>query len=264
MSTVVKNLSFIWYYFKANLSMAMEYRTNFLTQVFGMVLNDALWIAFWWLFFQEFRSIGDWSYTELLLLYSVVTAGFGLAFGIMGNCSHLSQIISEGHLDFYLGLPQNVLLHVLVSRMDVSAWGDLVFGILVYAISGVVTWYNTLLMAIATLLTAAIFVFFGVAFHSLSFYIGNANALASQLTNALMTFAMYPTHLFKGIAKAMLFTVVPAGLITWVPTQLIRAHRLEILLAMAAGTALLGFVAVTLFYRGLKRYESGNLISIRI
>lgn len=166
MSTAVKNLRFIWHYFKANLSTAMEYRASFWTQVVGMVLNDALWLCFWRLFFQEFRTIGDWTYTELLLLYAVVTIGFGLAYTIMGNCRNLSQLISEGHLDFYLALPQNILLHVLVSRMDVSAWGDLFFGILVYAISGVVTWYNTILLTIASILTAAIMVFF---YRSLSF-----------------------------------------------------------------------------------------------
>ena len=42
MSTVVSNLRFARYYVRANLSMAMEYRGSFLTQVFGMVLNNTL------------------------------------------------------------------------------------------------------------------------------------------------------------------------------------------------------------------------------
>ena len=65
--------------------------------------------------------VAGWSYQELLLLYAVLTLGFGLGVGIMGNCTRLSQIIAEGHLDFYLTLPKNVLLHVLVSRMNVGA-----------------------------------------------------------------------------------------------------------------------------------------------
>ncbi|NLV92503.1 MAG: hypothetical protein GX030_08965 [Firmicutes bacterium] len=264
MSTVVSNLRFAWYYVRANLSMAMEYRGSFLTQVFGMVLNNTLWAVFWWLFFQNFPRIEGWSYSELLLLYAVVAIGFALALGLMGNCNSISRIIAEGHLDFYLAQPKPVLLHILVSRMDVSAWGDLVFGVLVYGISGAVSWYNTLLLITASVLTGAIFVFFGVAVHSISFYIGNSATMAAHLFNALITFAMYPNSMFRGSARILLFTVIPAGLITWVPTEIIRLHRIEILLAMAGGAVLLGLVAITLFYRGLRRYESGNLISVRV
>ncbi len=73
MSTAVKLGRFLWGYFRANLSMAMEYRANFIIQVFGMVLNDALWVLFWWLFFRQFPLVAGWSYQELLLLYAVLT-----------------------------------------------------------------------------------------------------------------------------------------------------------------------------------------------
>ncbi len=264
MLTVAKNLGLMTSYFRANLGMAMEYRVSFITQVLGMALNNSLWALFWWLFFQNFPSIGGWQYADLLVLYAVVTIGFGTAMSLMGNCNRISRIIAEGHLDYYLALPENVLIHVLVSRMDIYSVGDIVFGIAVYIISGSVSWFNTLLLLAASLLTAAIFVLFAVAAHSLTFYLGNAETLASQLFNALITFAMYPTSIFRGLARVLLFTVLPAGLIGLVPTELIRGHHLQLLAFLAAAVLAMGIIAVSLFYRGLRRYESGNLISIRL
>ena len=47
-------------YQAANLAMAMEYRTAFFAQVFGMVLNDSLWLAYWTLFFSRFPVVRGW------------------------------------------------------------------------------------------------------------------------------------------------------------------------------------------------------------
>lgn len=264
MSTAAKQLRFIGEYVRANLAMAMEYRANFIIQVIGMVLNDALWVFFWWLFFRQFPLVAGWSYQELLLLYAVLTLGFGLGVGVMGNCTRLSQIIAEGHLDFYLTLPKNVLLHVLVSRMQVSALGDIAFGLLVYGFSGAVSWANTAMLLMTSMLTAVTFVAFAVLAHSLTFYIGNASALASQLFEALLTFSSYPGGIFKGLTRFLMFTVIPAGFISYAPVAIMGERKLEFVLAMGGFTLALAALASTVFYRGLRRYESGSLISIRL
>lgn len=264
MSTAAKLGRFFWAYFRANLGMAMEYRVNFVIQVFGMVLNDALWVLFWWLFFRQFPLVAGWSYQELLLLYAILTLGFGLGVGIMGNCTRLSLIIAEGHLDFYLALPKNVLLHVLVSRMNVSALGDVFFGLIVYGFSGAVSWANTMMLCVVSALAAITFVSFAVLAHSLTFYMGNASALADQLFNALITFSSYPGGIFRGVTRFLMFTVIPAGFISYAPVAILGERRLVFVLAMGGFTLVLATLAIVLFYRGLKRYESGNLISIRM
>lgn len=264
MSTVAKHFRFMGEYVRANLSMAMEYRANFIIQIVGMVLNDVLWVSFWWLFFRQFPVVAGWSYKELLLLYAVTTTGFGLGVGVMGNCMRLSHIIAEGHLDFYLTLPKNVLLHVLVSRMQISAIGDVVFGIIVYSISGAVSWPNTVMLLVTSALAAVIFVAFAVLAHSLTFYIGNASALAGQLCQALLTFSSYPGGIFKGFVRFIMFTAIPAGFITYAPVAIMGERKLAFILSMSGFTLGLAILASTVFYRGLRRYESGNLISIRL
>jgi len=85
------------------------------------------------------------------------------------------------------------------------------------------------------------------------------------LMNALLTFALYPISLFDGPAKFILFTIVPAALMGSVPVSLIRglawSQNLGGLLIGAIG--LLG-LAILIFYRGLRRYESGSAIQVEV
>jgi len=259
-----RRLAFIGTYVRYNVQMDMEYRTSFLTQVFGMVLNDVLWIVFWWLFFERFERVAGWSLTEIMLLYAVLTTGFGLGLGIFGNAGRLSRIIAEGRLDYYLTLPKPVLLHVLISRSHTSAWGDVLFGFLIFAVSGAASVRSFVMLVVGAILAATVIVSFAVLVHSLAFWFGNAEGLAGQLFEAMMAFSSYPSGLFEGWAKVMLFTLIPAGFISTAPVQLVHTFHWPFFIGFAAFAAGLAFTATRVFYAGLKRYESGNLISLRV
>src|SRR5687767_3356866 len=128
MRPLITNTRFVFHYVVANLLAALEYRAAFFSQVVGMIINDAMWVTFWWIYFTRFDVLsGGWRVQAVLALWAIVAVAFGLCAGIFGNCIALAEIISKGKLDYYLALPKNVLLHVLVSRMDTTAWGDLVF-----------------------------------------------------------------------------------------------------------------------------------------
>ena len=68
----------------------------------------------------------------------------------------------------------------------------------------------------------AVFLAFNITWQSLAFWLGNAEGLASQMWQALLTFATYPPPLFRGLVKGLLFTALPAAFISHVPVQLLR------------------------------------------
>lgn len=264
MSTVDKKRGFVLGYVRMSLASAMEYRASFITQVFGMILNDAVWLAFWWLFFNRFPTLRGWSFRDMVMLWAILAAGFGVTTGLFGNAMRLAGIIMRGELDHFLILPKNVLLHVLVSRSSVSAWGDLLFGLVIMWLAGPVSLLQLALFLYGLVLVAAVFLAFSVICGSLAFFLGNAEGLSGQLINALLTFAGYPTAIFKGAAKLILFSVIPAGVISSIPVRLIRVFDPLFLLAGTAFAAVLVVGAVVLFYLGLRRYESGNLLITQV
>ncbi len=46
---------------------------------------------------------------------------------------------------------------------------------------------------------------------SLAFMMGNAQTVAAQLAQAMITFSGYPGSLFRGVVRALLYSVIPVG-----------------------------------------------------
>jgi ABC-2 type transport system permease protein len=239
----------------------MEYRVNFLIQSIGMIINDFFLLFFWWVLFKQIGTIREYGLNEILLLYSVITVSFGLSMIFFGNQMKLSSIIYNGELDSYLFLPKPVLFHILISRIDIAAIGDFAFGICVFFLSGYGGIKNFILLILFGMLGAILFASFNVIVHSLSFYIGNSNSLSSLLSDTLMTFSTYPHTVYTGISKILLLTVLPAMYFSFIPVQIIKEFSIIKLIQLLAANIIFVSIAFFSFYYGLKKYESGNLIT---
>jgi ABC-2 type transport system permease protein len=254
---------FVRSYIIANLQGALEYRVSFISQVAAMLINDTIWLIFWLAYFSSFPLVAGWGRTEIITLWAVVAAAYGVGTTLCGGTYRLAGMIVRGELDFYLALPKPALLHMLISRMSLTSPGDVLFGTLVYWLLVRPTAGQVVLFAIFTLTGALIHIAFGVITQSLAFWLGNAEGLAQQLANALLNFSTYPTVIFHGIVKALLFTVIPAGFIAYVPVQLLRSFSWPMFGGLLLFTTGIVVAAVVVFQAGLRRYESGNLVLMR-
>ena len=262
--TIRIHTRFVRDYVIANMLVALEYRASFITQVIGMLLNDSMWVTFWWIYFTRFQVLqGGYGIEDVLGLWAVVAVAFGLCCGLFGNVLTMAETISQGKLDYYLTLPKNVLLHVLVSRMDVTAWGDMVFGTGLFVIFLRPGPERIALFLLLAICAAIVFLAFNILWQSLAFWLGNAEGLAAQMWNALIAFSTYPDPLFRGLVRGLLFSVLPAAFMSHIPVRLLRDFDpalIAIEIAVAVGALAL---SVFVFYRGLRRYESGNMMTVR-
>ncbi len=261
---MLKATSLTFEYLKFNLMSAMEYRGAFIMQAFGMVLNDLALLFFWVVFYTQFPALKGWALRDVLTLYAIVAANFGVANILFGNSFNLARVIATGGLDYYLALPISPLLHALVSRMNLSAWGDLIFGVGLFAYlwgAEPVAW---LLFLVGTVFGAAVMIAFAVALGSLAFYLGNAESLAESGISALISFSVYPTDLFPFAVRVVLYTLIPAAFTSSIPADLVRGFDWQLLVGYFVGSLLILLLARWIFYRGLRHYESGNLLVARV
>jgi len=257
-------LSFVGISWKLNLMGAMEFRFSFLLSAGTMIINNTVWLFFWWIYFNRFQIVNGWEMRDVMMMWAVSAGSFGMTAVFFGNATRLSGLIAGGQLDGYLSQPKPVLLHILVSRMSVSAIGDLMFGLMVYVVFGEMSFLGLLLFLAALLIGMSIFLAMAVLLGTLAFYYGNTEGLSRQLFNALISFTTYPTDIFRGLGKVLLFTVIPAGFISYMPIKLLRS--LDVGFAVSAGGVGVGLLvlAVWCFYRGLARYTSGNMTGMRM
>ena len=263
MRTVGRELSFLAAYFRANLKVALEYRVAFWANVLAMFLNDLMWVVFWAIFFTRFPEVRGYDLRDVLTVWAVAALGFGVATGIFGNCSRYAPLVAEGRLDFYLLLPRPPLFHLLISHMSVSAWGDALFGLALYIAVVRPGPGELVAFLVVSLAAGAIIAAHATLANALAFWLGHAEGIAQQVMNALIMFSTYPTTLFAGLVRVVLFTALPAGFIAYVPVRFLREFQPWQLASVLAVAVFYVALAVFVFDRGLRRYESGNLVAMR-
>lgn len=248
---------------RVNMLSNMEYRFPFLIQVVFMVLNDVFLLFFWWIIFLRFESVAGWQQRDVFLLYAVSAGTFGLCHAVFGNAGRLSAMIVEGQLDYYLALPKDTWLSVLASRSIASTLGDVLFGVIVCALL-LPSWWHVLLalglMCIGAVFLAAVL----TLVHSLTFFMGNAEQIASAFSEALLTFSLYPVSIFSLTMRIVLYTAIPAAFISFVPLNLLTQFSWPLLGVFVAVSGSMVLLSRFVFYRGLRLYESGNLVAPRM
>ncbi|MFK7696135.1 ABC transporter permease [Paenibacillus sp. HJGM_3] len=249
---------------KLNLAGAMEYRMSFFLTAGMMLINNVVWIFYWMVFFHRFQVVKGWTFDDVMMMWAVGAGGFGFAAVFFGNCFTIANLVANGMLDPFLLQPKPVLPHLLVSRMSVSAIGDIVFALLLYGVFGPHSALGMFKFVLGLTLATLLFIGFNVLVQSLAFYLGNAEGLGYQMNMGFLTFATYPTNIFRGWGKLVLFTLIPAGFISYMPIGLLRDVQGPYLAGVFAVVAAFAAGGIALFYRGLRRYSSGNQMTIRM
>ena len=260
----MKQIKFLLALWQANLQAAMEFRAAFFTQVTFMMINNAVLFVFWFLYFDKFKEVRGWTLNDMLLLFAVTASAWGIGAYFFGNFITLAEVIVQGRLDYYLSLPRPVLLHVLASKSVGSGMGDLLYGIGSFILAGYLTPEGILRYLIGVFAGVCIFIGFLVIVQSLSFWLGNTIALSQFALNAVLTFSLYPSALFDTTTKFVLLTLVPAALIGTVPSEFVRDFTCVRLFQIVSGAVIFLLLSLFVFYRGLRRYESGSAIQVEV
>ncbi len=99
---------------------------------------------------------------------------------------------------------------------------------------------------------------------SLSFWFGRVELLSHTLNTFITSFSTYPEGIFKGIIKVIFYTLIPIGFMSYIPVQVITtSNYLQLLIVLLVAILLIG-ITLLVFYKGLKKYSSSNLMNVRM
>lgn len=258
----MQTLRYLGALFATSLKQTMALRAAFWLQVVLMALNDLLFFCIWWIFFARYPEVRGWTLQDMYAGYGFVALSFGLFTILADGTRDLATRIVRGDLDSLLPQPRAILPRIALSKSNASAWGDVGFGILLLALSGHVSLER--LPAVVVLLVASALVLASTAIivNSLAFWFGEMDSLPRQLTEFVLVFSLYPSPLFTGALRVVLFTLIPAGFVGFLPAEWLHAPSVAGLLATAGGSLAYAALATWIFHRGLKHYESGNRIAV--
>jgi ABC-2 type transport system permease protein len=128
--------------------------------------------------------------------------------------------------------------------------------------SGHVGWRGAPLLVLCVLASAVAFTATCVLLFSLAFWARRTHVLSRQLLDILITVSLYPDALFTGALRVVLFTVLPAGIVAYLPMHVLRDGSLFELCVLLGAVAAYVWLAVRVFDAGLRRYSSGSRFGV--
>ena len=260
-----KNLRFIWLLVKYKFSRMMMYRADFF---FVFFCDGALFLVQLLAFeaiYSQVDSIGGWGRGEMIVFVGTFSLINGLNmlvyfFGIVG----IPGKIRRGDLDQYLTKPVNPLLRLTFENADLGSFPLLILSALIIAygvnVSGIaVTPARAFGYAALVIIMTVLWYDMELIIRTIPFFVMSADGIMEVEGQLLELNFKVPGILYKGAFKFVFYFLLPYGIMSTVPTQVIAGS----VSAPGAVTAALTAAAFTAFAlrfwkRGLKNYESAG------
>ena len=264
LTEVKRNLKFLFVSLKYNLKSSLEYKTSFFIQTIFMIINNGFFMIFWLLVFDVNNGdVKSLEMRDILFVWSISPASWGIANFLFGGLRQINHYVLTGSLDTYLLQPKNIILSVATSKCDFSAFGDFIYGAVVGWIACrdigmyMLFWFYAIL---GTIVTCAVFLLIRI----LVIWLGEIEQIAHIYENSLfITFCTYPLEIFGGVTKTLMFTLVPAAYVSHLPIKLLKDFNIILFLWLIFATMAIASISVLVFYKSLKKYESGNNIAMK-
>lgn len=258
----MNDFKFALYAIRKNIQNSAELRTSFLMNVIGMAINNCSLLILWIFFIRTVGGIGGWQQADVVGLEGFTAFAFGVAFSFFNGIQKISQTVMTGGFDKYLLSPKNVLLRVATSSFGVSAIGDIIFGgicIVGYAFMIHIGLESSVMLVVGLLIASVICTAVLLTSQTVSFWVMDATSITKGFFELFLTPALFVGGAFQGWMRFIFTFVIPSLVMGTLPIEAIKNVSWLGILETAALAAIFMWLAIVLFYKGARRYESTSL-----
>lgn len=252
------------HYVSINIKSMMQYKTSFLLSALGQFLvsfNVFLGIFF---MFQRFQNVKGFTYSEVLLCFSIVLLEYSFAEMFARGFDAFSGMVRTGSFDQVLIRPRSEILQVLGSKFELTRLGRMLQAVVMF-IYGIthcnVQWDFTKIITVIFMLIGGTAVFSGLflIYAALCFFTLDGLEIMNIFTDGAREFGKYPIGIYG--EKMLLFTtfLIPYALVQYYPLLYIigqEANIIYIFLPLLASFFL--FPCFLLWKFGVRYYKSSG------
>ena len=240
----------------------MQYKTSFVMTALGQFLTSFTAFLSVLFLFNRFHSVQDYSFSEVLICFSVMLTSFSLTECFVRGFDIFPRLIRSGNLDRILVRPRSEIFQVLTSTIEFSRIGRLLqaIAVLVYAVptSGVV-WTADKVLAVILMLLGGVAVFSAlfILYAGFSFFTIEGLEFMNIFTDGSREFGMYPLSVYgEGVLKFYTYCI-PIALFQYYPFLYLVGHSDDVRLIFLPLLGFLFLIPCYAFFRvGLRRYKS--------
>ena len=263
--TLRHNLKFIGLLIKMKLIRTMAFRAGFFGSFIADSINFIVQLLTFSVIYSQVDRIGDWSRGQMIIFVGTFSLMNGLELVIAYfGVARIPAYIRDGGLDHYLTKPGNVLLRLSLEEVNLGSVPLLLLsgGIVAWGVSIESIHITPLLIlgySCMVLLMTLLWYDLEIIWRTIPFFTISANSLNRLEDDIFALNFRIPGVLYKGIFKVVFYFILPYGIMSTVPTQVLTDSLTTPGLIHALGIVAV-FTAFTLwFWRfGLKHYKSAS------
>lgn len=198
----------------------LAYPTSFVLDVTAQLIGQAAELLAILAVFTHVTSLGGFSVREVVLIYGLAAAAFGLADLAVGQVESLPDLIRTGEFDVMLLRPLGTLPQLLASDVQLKRIGRIAVGLGVFAYAlGIVTWtpLRVAVAVLAPLAGAAVLASIWVAANCVSFWLVDGRELANSVTYGSDFATSYPITIYGPWLRRVMCFAVPGAFVAYYP-----------------------------------------------
>jgi ABC-2 type transport system permease protein len=246
-------------FYKNSILKELEYRANFIANVFMSILWLGWAIVGVSVFFLHRDKMGDWTYPEVLMVVGLFTFFNGVMEALLRpNVGAVIEQIRDGTFDFVLTKPVNA--QFIASLRSIIVWRlvDAVIGIglIAYALGQLrVTPTPTQIGFFVVMLLSGTAIVYAIwlVMVSFAFWFVRIDNI-TELFYAFYEAGRYPVTIYRGVVRVVLTYIVPIAFVTTFPASALlgRIDQTTTLVGFAFAIGLL--IASNRFWKFALRY----------
>ncbi len=260
----MKTIHLYLHYVSINVRSAMQYKLSFFLSATGQFLvsfNVFLGVFF---LFQRFSQVKGFTFSEVLLCFSIMLLEFSLAEMTARGFDCFSQTVRTGSFDRVLVRPRSLIVQVLGSRFELTRIGRMLQALVmfVYGITkSNVHWTPAKIVTVVFMLIGGTALFSGIflIYAAFCFFTLEGLEFMNVLTDGAREYGKYPIGIYG--KKMLLLTtfVVPYALVQYYPLLYLLDRRTSLFYVFLPLLALLFLLPCYGFWRfGVRHYKSSG------
>lgn len=240
----------------------LEYKASFLLTLIGQFLVSFHVFLGIYFMFQRFHQVEGFTYSQVLLCFSIVLMEFSLAEMFARGFDSFSSTIKNGEFDRIMVRPRNEILQVLGSKIEFTRIGRMLQAIVMfwYGIknSGI-EWNIEKIMTVIFMLIGGTAVFMGIflIYASICFFSIEGLEFMNIFTDGAREYGKYPISIYGKRVMQICTFLVPFTFIQYYPLLFLLGKKQGILYMFLPLLASLFLIPCYMFWRfGVFHYKS--------
>ncbi|WP_342481778.1 ABC-2 family transporter protein [Paenibacillus sp. FSL L8-0340] len=208
-----------------NISMKsrMQYRTDFLTGILGILVFNAINISLIGIIVTRFVHLNGWSIWELVFLYSLWILGHSIFSLLFWQLTSMEEYLINGTFDQFLTRPISPLVQLLGREIQYLGIGDAIIGILGITLA----YYNLgldwsffefiyFLVSVLSGTGIEVAIFWMIA--CISFWTGRSMTASTVLWRINSMVQQYPIDIFGKWFQIVVTGIIPVAFMNFYPS----------------------------------------------